>query len=137
MGNLSGIKPNERIIEMLHPNDGKKLGVTVTLMSMDDERYIRTKRYYQDQSLKRQQSGRPFKAEEVEANTDNVVFSAMTGWKWEKNEDGEEATFGPGEGIKPEFTKKNVLEVFKELPWFRRQLDEELGDTINFYTRSN
>lgn len=127
---IAAIKPvSERLIDILHPFSGEKLGVSVSLMSYDDPRMKRVRRSITNRRLHLDARGKHFKAEEIEENNHDLCFNAMTGWNWEGD-----ATFN---GKKPEFNKPNVIAVFTELPWFRDQIDEAIADEKAFFTASN
>lgn len=128
---LQELVPNDRIVEILHPATEEKIGVRVTLMSISDERLLKLKRKFQDEKLRLEARGKNFKAEDVEQNRNELAFSAMVGWEWGDGPDGKPVTFG---GKKPEFTKANVIAVFDKLPWFREQLEAEIGDEKSFFT---
>lgn len=127
---LATVKPNEATLEIVHPGNGEKLGITVTLRSLDDEAMKSTKRKIQDAAIALQKKGKLFSSEEIDNNQNTLLFNAMTGWVWGKDENGEEVTFN---GAKPAFTQTNVLRVFNELPWFRDQISEKVGETKSFF----
>lgn len=122
---ISDIKAGERTIEIVHPKTKEELGIKVHLVSLDDDRVAKTRRKILNRKLQLQSKGKNVKAEEIEENNSEFVFSAMTGWEWNGD-----ATF---RGSKPEFTKDKVFEVFKSLPWFEEQIDAALGDETAFY----
>lgn len=127
---IASIKPvSERLIDILHPQSGDKLGITVSLMSYDDPRMKGIRRKITNRRLHLDARGKHYKAEEIEENNHDLCFTAMIGWDW-----GEDATFN---GKKPEFNKSNVISVFTELPWFREQIDEAIADEKAFFTASN
>lgn len=142
---ISTLKPTERVVKIVHPSTGKELGISVVLMSVDDPRMAKVKRRITDRKLQLEARGKTFKTAELEENSNDIVFTAMTGWSWkaedeQKDEKGniikeaiEQPTF---RGSIPEFNRKNVFEVFNELEWFRAQLDEELGDSKAFFLHS-
>lgn len=124
---LTSLKPSERIIEILHPKDGTPLGIKVSLISMDDEKMMRVRRKIQDERFRQESKGKHMKSEELEDNTELLLFTAMTGWEWY----GKDVTFN---GKKPEFSRASVSEVFKELPWFKKQVDEAVSDESAFFS---
>lgn len=139
MADLSTIKPVERMVEILHPNTDKPVGLRVTLMSMLDPRMKKLKRQLQDERNKRAQRGKIFKAEETEENQNKLVFAAMTGWFWynptgKKGDEGfdDEADLN-FHGKKPEFNQKNVYDVFNELEWVVNQLVDAIDDEKAFF----
>lgn len=132
MADLSTIKPAEIMLKIKHPATGRYIGVTVTVMSMFDERLKGVVRQIQDQRLRLEARGKHFKSEDIEDNGTEIAFRAMTGWVWEKDEDGEDATF---HGKVPEFTKPVVKQVFTELPWFKNQIDVAISEEKDFFQR--
>ena len=122
---LKDIKPTERQISILHPGTGEDLGITVTVLSINDPEMVKIKRRIQDQRLTLERKGKGFKSDDIEENRDMLTFSAMKGWKWAGK-----TTFN---GDKPEFNRKNVYTVFKELTWFRDQIEEEISDESAFF----
>lgn len=133
MADLSEIKTSDRTIEILHPATGEKLGVQVTLVSIDDDRLQKLKRQITDRRLHLEARGKTFKAEEIEENKNNLLFTATTGWTWGKDADGEQQTF---HGEVPEHNRKNFTAVVTELPWFGDQINEAVGDTKAFFSNS-
>src|SRR6185437_11897261 len=101
MSDISAYKPSERTIEIVSPGrNPQKIGVRVSLMSIADERMKGIKRRITDRKLFLDARGKHFKSVELEENSDDVSFEAMTGWEWYKvdkngNEsaDGEQTTF--------------------------------------------
>lgn len=137
---ISGIQPGERFIEITHPGTGRNIGVRVTIMSVQDERLKPLKKAITNERLRLEARGKNFKADDLEDNSNELVFKAMTGWQWYKiNEDGkedakgEQATFG---GKVPDFNRANVIAVFNKLPWFRNQIDEAISEEKDFFTAS-
>lgn len=133
MADISALTTGENTLDILHPGTGAKLGITVTLMHIDDPRLAKLKRQFTDQKNKLVQRGQIVKADEIENNAHMLTFRAMTDWHWGADEDGEPATF---KGEAPEFNQKNVLEVLKALPWFADQVQERMGETEAFFTNS-
>lgn len=139
MTDIANIKPVERVVDILHPATKELLGVRVSLVSFDDERMKRVKRNITDRRLSLDAKGKNFKAEEMEDNTNSLLFSAMTGWEWYEVVDdkgrvtAEQPTFN---GEVPPFNRGKVIQVFTELPWFRFQIDEAIGDDQAFFVHS-
>lgn len=130
MANIANIKPDTKTFEIKHPGTGEVMGVRVTLMSTDDERYQGMRRAIQNLVMKADASGRPMKADVLEAQKDQAIFAAMIGWEWHEDANGEKTDFN---GEIPEFNRKKVFEVFHAIPWFRDQINEELGNDASFY----
>ena len=127
MSDISAIKPLERIVDMKHPSGSGLLGVRVKIMSVDDERMKRARRKIEDRRLQLAKKAKTFTADEIDENKNFIYFTAMTGWEWD---DG--VTF---HDEVPEFTLANVHAVFNELPWFRDQIENELGETEAFFQK--
>lgn len=139
---LANIKPTERTIEINHPATGLPIGVRVHILSIDDARMIRVKRQITDESLKLQAKNKAFKSEELERNTNMLMFTATTGWEWynptgEAGEQGYDADAMPDfEGSIPEYNQRNFLAVTTALPWFAEQVQEAIGETKAFFDNS-
>jgi hypothetical protein len=134
---LATLKPTTRTIEIKHPVTGHPLGVRVTVVSMDDDRLTKIKREIMDRRLYLEQRGKTFKAEDVEANTHRLLFTATLGWEWYNPTNSEDDDGMPTfNGEVPEFNERNFKAVIKTLPWFRDQINEELGETKAFFDNS-
>lgn len=146
---LNAIKPVENILEIVHPGTNEKLGIKVPLKSLDDPAMKQLKFKIQNDEKNLARRGKSFTAEQVDANTSLLAYTAMSGWDWTgitvidqsaKIVDGveipavthfEPATF---HGEKPTFNQPTVFKVFDELSWFRDQITEKVGDTKSFFT---
>ena len=122
---LSKLKPSERFIEILNPATDVELGVKVSILSINDDKLKKIKRKIQDDKLRLESRGKNFKSDDIEDNTNKLVFNAVTGWVWEKD-----VTF---KGAVPDFNQKTFNEVMNELPWFRNQLEEAISDEKAFF----
>lgn len=138
---IKTLKPSERTVEIVFPGDKEPIGVRVTLMHVDDPRLKIVRRQIENEKIRLQQRGKFFKSEDEEKNLTDLIVGAMTGWEW-YNPTGEVGKKGydPDAQLKlndeiPQFTKKNIIEVFELLPWFRMQLAEELNDGAAFFQR--
>ena len=123
---LSVIKPVEGILEIVHPGSNEPLGIKVMLVSLDDDAMKKAKLKIANASGILTRKGKSFTAEQIEENTNLLAFTAMQGWVW----DGD-ASF---HGDKPPFNVATVYKVFNELPWFRDQITDKVGDTKSFFT---
>lgn len=140
MADISNIKPNERVIEMVHPADETQLlGIRVSIMTMSDERMKKIRRQIQDEKLRLDARGKNFKAEDVEENQTKLIFGAMTDWEWynptgipgDKDYDPDaQATF---KGQVPPFNRATVFAVLNELEWFAEQLSAHISDEKAFF----
>lgn len=122
---LANIKPVERIIDIVHPSTGEKIGVSVTVLSINDEKMAAAKRRIQNKKLELDRRGKTFKADDLEENEMELLTTAITGWNWEGDVD--------FHGEKPAFNEKNVKAVLKELTWFKQQIMEAVGDEKAFF----
>lgn len=138
---LNTLTPSERIVEILSPGKKEPLGIRVSLLHVNDERLKKLKRRLQDERYRLERNGKSFKAEIFDANASELAFAAMVDWEW-YNPTGKEGDKGYDKnampnfkGSVPDFTKKNVLEIFEKLPWFRDQIGEEMGDEESFFPK--
>lgn len=122
---LAEIKPVERVIDILHPSTGEKIGVSVAVLSINDERMAAVKRRIQNKRLELERRGKSFKADDLEENEMELLTTAITSWNWEGDID--------FHGEKPTFNEKNVKSVLKELSWFKQQITEAVGDEKAFF----
>lgn len=157
MAELTTIKPMDRVIEILSPAaSAHKIGIRVSLLSIEDDRMEKIKRSITNNRLALEARGKHFKAEDIEENNHNLIFTAMTGWEW-YNPTGDDprtrkdwdklspedqaaalAHYDPDgmptfNGVVPEFIKKDVMAVLKGIPWFHNQVNEAIGDTKAFF----
>jgi hypothetical protein len=130
MADIAKIKPAPRYIKINNPGNGKYEGITVELVSLDDEKMNEKRRQIADRRIHLEQRGKTFSAAQLENNHHDVLFNAMNGWTWENDADGVPATFN---GEVPQFTRDNVIAVFKELPWFAKIIAKETGDDEAFF----
>lgn len=122
---LANLKPVERMIDIVHPSTGEKIGVSVTVLSINDENMAAVKRRIQNKRLELERRGKTFKADDLEENEMELLTTAITGWNWEGDVD--------FHGEKPAFNEKNVKAVLKELTWFKQQIMEAVGDEKAFF----
>lgn len=122
---LANLKPVERVIDILHPSTGEKIGVSVTVLSINDEKMAAAKRRIQNKKLELDRRGKTFKVDDLEENEMELLTTAITGWNWEGDVD--------FHGEKPAFNEKNVKAVLKELTWFKQQIMEAVGDEKAFF----
>lgn len=131
MADISAIKSTERTIDILHPATGEPIGVRVTLVSIDDDRLTKIRRAITDQRMRLEQKGKPFKAEEIEENANNLLFAAIVDWEWYSlTESGERTTF---HDEIPDFNRRNFNAIIGELPWFKKQINEAVGEESAFF----
>lgn len=123
---ISDIKYIEKEIEIIHPATKEPLGIFISLMSPDDDRMLRLKKQIGDKRAQIESKGKYLKTEELIRNRHMVLFTAITGWRWEGD-----AKF---KGEKPELNQKNAFEMFEELPWLVNQIDEQFSELESFFT---
>lgn len=122
---ISSLKPSERIIDILHPVTREPLGITVSVLSLNDERVSKVRKKILTESQRLRERGKSLDADDIERNKDALMFATVTGWEWK-----DDAKF---KGEKPVFNPKNLLAVMAELPWFRKQLEEAIEDEEAFF----
>ena len=121
---ISTLIPNERVIEIKHPVTDANIGIKVTVVSLDDEKTKQTRRRVINKRIELEKKGKNFRADDIEENEFDLIFASMTGWEWY------DAEF---HGEKPAFNEANVKKVLAELPWFKRQISEAIGDEKAFF----
>lgn len=123
---ISDLKPAERVVEILHPATGEELGVRISLLSLEDQKLKQLKRRLTDERIRLESKGKSFKAADLEENGNEILLASVTGWEWYS----QNITF---HGQKPEFNRKNFLEVIGELPWFKAQIEVAISDEQAFF----
>lgn len=138
---LSEIKTNEAILEIVHPVTDELLGINISLRPLDDDVMKKLSRKINDEKIALGKRGKTFDAKKIEENTRLILFTAMTGWDWHKPiiepaTDEKPAVYGTQatfHGNSPPFNQETVYKVFDELPWFQSQVEEKLGDIKSFF----
>lgn len=139
MSDLANIKPVSRAVEIIHPGTGRKLGVRVNIVSLDDERLSKVRRSITDKRLHLEARGKTFKSTEIEDNRLTIISTAITGWEWynptgEAGDEGFDFDAMPTFNDEtPDFKPVNVRSVLSELSWFADQINEALGETESFF----
>lgn len=83
MSNIAQLKPSEGILEILNPaNEKDKLGIRISILSIDDERMKKIKRRISDARIAKEKKGKAFDQAERDHNTRVMLCAAMTGWEW-------------------------------------------------------
>lgn len=121
---LADLKPCERIIDILHPANGEEIGIKVNILSINDSKMNKIKKRIQTKKLEYERRNKSFNLEDIEENEMDLIITAITGWDWGTN------LF---HGVVPEFNENNVKDVLKELPWFKQQIVEAIGDEKSFF----
>jgi hypothetical protein len=139
---LLDIKTGERTIEIVHPRSKQNVGLRINLVALEDERMTKAKRAIQDRANREAARGREMKQEDIEENSNDLIYRALNGWEWynptgkegDKDYDSDAAPSLNGDK-EPEFTRKNVLEMLRtpRLWWIRKQIADAMSDTETFF----
>lgn len=121
---ISILKPVERIVDILHPGTGEPMNIKVGIVSLNDEKTKLVRRKIQNKRIDFEKRGKSFKADDLEDNEIELLINCITSWDWSDN------TF---HDAVPEFNEKNVKQVLKELPWFKSQVVDAIGDEKAFF----
>lgn len=121
---ISTLIPTDRVIEIKHPQTEQPLGIRVTIVSLNDEKMKPIRKRIVNKRLELEKRGKNFKADEIEENELEILVGSVTSWEWY------DSTF---HGEIPVFNEKNVRQVFAELPWFKEQVAEAVGDEKAFF----
>ncbi len=146
MANIGKIIAKPRVVEILSPDGtGSKIGVRVTIRSIDDPKMKAIQRKIQNERNRIAAKGKYFKAEDTDENLFEVLFNAMDGWEWYnptgvEGDDGFDPDAHAGfneddeaDGEVPEFNRRMVKKVFEKLPWFKKQINDEVDDESAFF----
>ncbi len=107
-------------IEILHPVTGKELGITITIVGADSERYRKNLRSLANSRLNRK-ARKTASLEEAEEDGLELLAKATLGWKGVVV-DGAEIPFSPLEAKK----------LYKRFPWIKEQVDAAIADRRTF-----
>ena len=123
---ISKIVTGERTVEILHPQTDEKLGISVSLMSIDDPRLRRHQRNLIDKQNERRRKNKILSAEETEKGIVELLANSITGWDWGKR------TY---KGEVPQFSLRKAIEILSDpnISWFFDQINEEVGNTKDFF----
>lgn len=138
---IANIKATDQVVEIVHPLTKEPIGLRVNIMSLMDDRLKRLKNRILDERLRLDARGKNFKAEQLEENKLDITIAAITGWNWynpsgEPGDEGyDEKADGSFRGEKPDYGRKNAVDLFEFAPWIREQIEEKIGDTEHFFTR--
>ena len=146
MFDISAIQPSNRTVEIVHPADpAMTIGIRVSIVSINDERVKKVRRKIQDEKLRLESRGKAFKADDVESNTNELLFNAMTGWEW-YNPTGKPGDKGFDEARQaswkgnpsPEFNRATVMSILNDPTayWIADQISEAISDEKAFFSNS-
>lgn len=122
-------------VALYHPVTGATLlngdgsEMTITLHGPYSDAYKAAERSQTNRRLARaQRSGRGVQitAEQIEAESFDLLVKCVAGWNITLEKDGKTEPF----------SEANVRSVLTELPWIRAQLDAAFGDTAAFLASS-
>lgn len=133
MANLAKLKPaSEVTFDYLNPFDDRPTGLRVSVMAFEDPRMSMVKRQITDKRLAAERKGKPLKAEELEQQVDEMLFRGTIAWKWEKDADGVQSDWN---GEQLPFNRANFDLLLQELPKFREQINEKMGELKGFFQK--
>jgi hypothetical protein len=128
---IENLKPVTREVEIVHPGNGKEVGLTVHLCSVQDERVRPIIRQIEDRRIVMERTKkRGFNAEEQRQNAISIISACVTGWNWHTDGDGQPGSWG---GTALEYSPVNVAKIVGT-DWLRKQLDDDLEDTASFFS---
>lgn len=114
---------------LVHPGNGRYLGLTLELAHISDPRFKAIERQLTDKALTKRARGKVPKSEELDENRIKLISTVVLGFVWENDADGKPGQFG-GEQLK--FSGENVLKLLS-IDWVRDQIDEALAEQSNFF----
>lgn len=120
---LASVEASDRVFPVRHPATNEPLGLSIRLRPQSSPEVKAVSRRLLDEGLKSR--GKGITAVKVESNTldklvaatAELIWSGTTNWR----------------GEKLETTSANVRRLYKEAPWIREQVEEELGDEAAFF----
>lgn len=124
MTDLANIKMVERPVEIINPQTKEPFGVTVWMMSPQDERMDALRKQIAQKQVTWQTKNKTPKVDELKADRLKVLFAATTKWDWGSN---------TWEGKTPELIPLVFNDICTRAPWFMEQLDEAFGETESFF----
>lgn len=125
-------------IELRHPTTNEPLGLFVTVLGKDSQIFrdhvkqdVNARIRREALANKRGKDLPPPTAEEAEDKATELLVVCTLGWRQRVEGDKfkETITFA---GEELAFTVANAKRVYESLLWFRRQVDEAIGDLENF-----
>lgn len=126
---ITKVEPTSIKLRLIHPGNGKFIGLTVELVSTFDERFKTVERSITDKAMTKRVRGKVMKSDEIDENRNRLIGSVILGWEWSNDEDGEPGSFS-GEQMK--FTPANV-ERLLSVQFIRDQIEEALSDVSSFF----
>ena len=125
-------------IELKHPTTSEPLGLFVTILGKDSQVFrehvkqdVNARIRREALASKRGKDVAPPTAEEAEDKATELLVICTLGWR-QRNEDGSFKDTITYKGEELSFNVPNAKTVYTNLLWFRRQVDEAIGDLENF-----
>lgn len=125
-------------IELKHPTTSEGLGLFVTILGKDSQVFrehvkqdVNARIRREALASKRGKDVPPPTAEEAEEKATELLVICTLGWR-QRNEDGSFKETITYKGEELSFNVPNAKTVYTNLLWFRRQVDEAIGDLENF-----
>lgn len=130
-------------IELLHPTKQTPLGIFVTVLGKDSEVFKSQVKSDINAAVRKEAFAKrrgkhvdPMTAEEAEEKAIELLVLCTLGWRSEtKDEKGEVVANEPTITLGSEklsFSIINAKRVYSDFIWFRRQIDDAIGDLENF-----
>lgn len=127
---LKDLKPSSDTVEVtiVHPTSYEPLTnedgspMVITMYAPHSKEYKAAMHEQTNRRLKQAQSKKKMEitAEDLEAATIELLAKTTKDWK---------ITFG---GVKPKFNVDKAKEIYTEVFWLRDQLDEAIGNSLDF-----
>lgn len=129
--NLAEIKTVSYTHDVTHPKTGKKVGIKLEVISLNDDGMIAVKRKIGDKLLAKNQRSKLITTAESDANLRELIGRSIIGWEWGVDEDGEQAVWNDEGPL--EYSAANVIKVLTALPWLQQQVNEVIESEANFF----
>jgi len=122
LGSLDVVAASNKgaVLEVLHPTTFAKLGIKITLVGSDSDRFKNFRREKQNKRLLETLS-LTLSAEEIEEQNLELLATCTLGWDTM-----------PVDGVDLPFTIENAKKVYSRFPWLREQVDRFIGTRANF-----
>jgi hypothetical protein len=108
------------VLEVLHPTLYTKLGIKITLVGADSDRFKNYRRDIQNKRLQ-ETSAMALNLDELEDQNLTLLATCTIGWDTM-----------PVDGVDLPFTIDNAKKVYKRFPWLKEQVDNFIGTRANF-----
>lgn len=129
---VGNIQSNNVFHRILHPGNGKYVGLTWELRSMHSPEVRKAMKTITGARSKLAGRNKNFSADEIEANRLAVILAATAGFVFDKDEDGEPGSWG-GEVLP--YNSNNARKILSDpsASWLLDDLDEALGVEKDFF----